>query len=121
MSTSSEYDFAGHDDRIRQHYDHARKKHHYFCDKMFDKTNKTFENVTDQLSWTRLEIKVDASNDRLEFRTILECEMLEALEALHNGDKAQGVEELYDAIAVCLRAIDVIEGRQKLGKQEEAK
>lgn len=37
MSTSSEYDFAGHDDRIRAHYDHAREKHPYFCDWVFYK------------------------------------------------------------------------------------
>ena len=42
--------------------------------------------------------------------------MWETLEALANGDKAHAVEELYDMIAVCLRTIDVLEGRQKLGK-----
>ena len=50
-----------------------------------------------------------------------ECEVREAYEALYNGDKSQAVEELYDCAAVLLRAIDVLEGRQALGKPEEAK
>lgn len=37
------------------------------------------------------------------------------------GDKANAVEECYDAIAVLLRMVDVPEGRQTLGKPEEMK
>jgi len=44
----------------------------------------------------------------------------EATEALANGDKAQAVEELYDCISVLLRTVDVLEGRQKLGRPKEA-
>ena len=35
------------------------------------------------------------------------------------GNAERAVDEAYDAIAVLLRIIDVLEGRQKLGKPEE--
>lgn len=44
--------------------------------------------------------------------------MWEVFEALVSGDKTHAVEELYDCVAVLLRTIDVLEGRQKLGKPE---
>ena len=47
---------------------------------------------------------------------LADCEVWEATEALANGDKAQAVEELYDCISVLLRTVDVLEGRQALGK-----
>jgi uncharacterized protein YabN with tetrapyrrole methylase and pyrophosphatase domain len=47
---------------------------------------------------------------------VLDCECWEVAEALANGDTAHAVEELYDCVAVLLRTIDVLEGRQKLGK-----
>lgn len=39
-------------------------------------------------------------------------------DAIANGNTAHAVEECYDAISVLLRTIDVLEGRQKLGKPE---
>lgn len=124
MSTSSEYDFAGHDDRIRQHYSHAREKHPYFCD-VIDVTQNEAENsyakkrrieeVKGFLAIRRHDIETEKMCNVLHWHTLLECEVMEVYDAFCNGDKAQAVEELYDAIAVCLRAIDVLEGRQPLG------
>jgi hypothetical protein len=51
-------------------------------------------------------------------RDVLDCEVWEAMEAFVNGNTAHAVDECYDAIAVLLRTIDVLEGRQKLGKPE---
>jgi hypothetical protein len=36
-------------------------------------------------------------------------------EAIANGDTDAAIEEAYDAIAVLLRVIDVLEGHQELG------
>lgn len=107
-----------HTGRIREHYVHAIKKHPYFCDVIEPPapTDKAKKAQNDQLEWTRLIIKTDAQRRNLQFGDLLECEVREAYEALYNGNKAQAVEELYDCVAVCLRAIDVIEGRQALGK-----
>lgn len=45
------------------------------------------------------------------------CSWIECMSAaLANGDKAQAVEELYDVIAVLLRTVYALEGRQKLGR-----
>ena len=109
-----------HADPILKHYNHAKEKHPYFCDMIESPapTNRGKKAQNDQLEWTRLIIKTDARRGSLRFGDLLECEVREAYEALYNGDKAQAVEELYDCIAVCLRAIDVLEGRQKLGKPE---
>lgn len=49
---------------------------------------------------------------------MLICEMWEVYDALSRGDRKHAVEELYDCVAVCLRTIDVLEGRQALGKPE---
>ena len=51
--------------------------------------------------------------------TLLNCEVWEVHDALFRGDNAHAVEECYDAIAVLLRVVDVIEGRQALGKPQE--
>ena len=121
MKQEDAYVCSIHGGRIASHYLHAREKHPYFCDMIEPPvpTDKAKKAQNDQLEWTRLIIKTDARRGSLRFGDLLECEVREAYEALYNGDKAQAVEELYDCIAVCLRAIDVIEGRQKLGKPEE--
>lgn len=121
MSTSSEYDFAGHDERVRQHYDHAREKHPYFCD-WVQPSGKTPEEIRKkiefQLSAIRAAIVGEAKSGTLGWDDLLNCEVWEVFEALANDNKAHAIEELYDCIAVCLRTIDVLEGRQKLGKHE---
>ena len=107
---------------ILSHYKHAREKHPYFCDQLqpnLSNKKKLSEIIGATLTVIRKQIQQSITDGDLEFDELLNCEVWEAQEALANGDKAQAVEELYDCIAVCLRAIDVLEGRQKLGKPEE--
>lgn len=120
MSTSSEYDFAGHDERVRQHYDHAREKHPYFCDRLLPdwSIGEIKSSIAANLECARIRIKAGVRDHNLMWNEIADCEVWEAAEAMANGDKAHAVEELYDVIAVLLRTIDVLEGRQKLGKHE---
>lgn len=124
MSTSSEYDFAGHDDRIRQHYDHARKKHSYFCDGItpFDigyvQMDQTFEEIVEE---RRDDVAYNAKKHSLLLEHLTDCKFSEVLCECDRGNDALAVQKLYDLAVLCLRAIDVIEGRQKLGKQEDAK
>ena len=73
------------------------------------------------LSDKRSDVEVLTKNGDLDWSELVLCEMWEVNEAIADGDTARAVEECYDVIAVLLRAIDVIEGRQKLGKPEEAK
>lgn len=117
-----------HAHRITDHYLHACKKHPYFCDAIApvdldEKRRKGTladyqENTSYSLATVRDNVAVDAQKGRLTWEMLLLCEMWEVCEAIANGNKAQAVEELYDCISVCLRAIDVIEGRQPLGKPQ---
>ena len=117
---NTKYDFAMHDDRVRAHYTHAIEKHPYFCDWVAPKeTDADKLRIAGELEWCRNLLKAGIEHGTLGWDDILDCEMWEVFEALANGDEAHAVEELYDMVAVCLRTIDVLEGRQKLGKPEE--
>lgn len=103
-------------EKIREHYEHAREKHPYFCD-IITYLSKDGANTTLDIYRATLaaELKVDA----VESSTLLLCEYHEAIQAYMNGDTAAAVEECYDAIAVLLRVVDVLEGRQPLGNPEQ--
>ena len=120
MKPDIEYDWAAHDARIRMHYDHARKKHPYFCDRMLPAwaESNIKDHIQRALEDRRARLKQGAGDGNLMWNEVLDCECWEVTEALAHGDTAHAVEECFDAIAVLLRAIDVLEGRQKLGKPE---
>ena len=116
--------YQEHSERVRKHYVHAREKHPYFCDMMMPRRaypDATKEEIRCSLGDIRREIEVEAKEHTLAWDALLNCEMWEVYDALANDDKTQAIEELYDCVAVCLRAIDVLEGRQTLGKTEETK
>ena len=106
---------AQHSDRICKHYAHAREKHPYFCDVLFSK-RRGKDDPKERLEWLRRVIKRLVKEGDLDFVDLADCEVAEMYLAYRQGNKAQAVEECYDIIAVLLRAIDALEGRQKLGK-----
>ena len=112
-----------HTRKIREHYAHAKEKHPYFCDTMrpdfgysLRKEKKAYACA---LKSSRDSIVHDIHNGTLSWDKLLDCEIWEMLVAMVDGDAAHAVEECYYAIAVLLRTIDVLEGRQKLGKPEK--
>ena len=117
-----------HAPRALCHYTHAKEKHPYFCDAIApvdldeERRKGTLadyqENTSYSLATVRDNVACDAQNGRLTWEMLLLCETWEISEAIANGDTAHAVKECYDAIAVLLRTIDVLEGRQKLGKSE---
>lgn len=109
-----------HAPRALYHYAHAIEKHPYFCDRLLPDWNqeKIQSRILFNLKCSRYRIESGVHKHNLMWNEIADCEVWEATEALANGDKAHAVEELYDVIAVLLRTIDVLEGRQKLGKPE---
>lgn len=115
------FECVRHDIRIKQHYDHAREKHPYFCDKLLPDwpVGKIKSRVAVKLECARTRIKAGVRDHNIMWNELADCEVWEATEAIANGDKPSAVEELYDVIAVILRTIDVLEGRQTLGKPEE--
>lgn len=98
-----------------EHYEHAREKHPYFCDII---TCLSDSGADTHLDIYRSTLAAEANADAIEASTLLFCEFFEAMQAYTRGDKPAAVEECYDCIAVLLRVIDVLEGRQKLGKPE---
>ena len=108
-----------HISNILEHYAHAKEKHPYFCDSLYPKAYTRDEarcRCKAELSACRELIKEQISYEVLQWDLLLNCEVWEAHEAIANGDTANAVEECYDAISVLLRVIDVLEGRQKLGR-----
>lgn len=116
-----------HSRKVLEHYERAKEMSPYFCDKIdpvdLDKEDKEGladyrESVKRIVSDIRSDIEVLIKKDELNWNYLVLCELWEAVEAIANGDTAHAVEKFYDAIAVLLRTIDVLEGRQKLGKPE---
>lgn len=110
-----------HAPRALYHYIHAKEKHPYFCD-WIEPQDVTSEEAKAKIETTlpviRGIIKEGAEKHTLGWDDLLNCEVWEVFDALVKDNKAQAVEECFDAIAVLLRTIDVLEGRQKLGKPE---
>ncbi len=102
--------------RILSHYDHAREKHPYFCDRL---TNPDVDREIDGiLAVGRKCLEEEIEEGYVIANTVLGCEKTEMLVAIAHCDKTSAIEKAYDCIAVLLRIIDVLEGRQKLGKPE---
>jgi len=104
--------------KIQQHYEHARKKHPYFCDMLhpewMDASQRDFK-IAKSLAKLRELIQAQVATNGVMWDTLLDCEVWEVHEAIQLGHPEFAVEECYDAIAVLLRVIDVLEGRQPLG------
>ena len=109
-----------HISNILKHYDHAKEKHPYFCDDLLPKSEREEmrRHTKDVLTSIRKNLEDRAQVGHVEWDNLLNCGRWEVFNAIANDDKAHAVEELYDCIAVLLRTIDVLEGRQKLGKPE---
>lgn len=104
--------------KIAEHYCHARAKHPYFADMMFLDENDA-EDAKRYLGIVRTILNIERKKGELYAETLVNCEVAEICEAISRGDNAHAAEECYDVIAVLLRMVDVLEGRQKLGKPKE--
>lgn len=103
---------------IKEHYYYARKKHPDFCDELIPQNmDKDIVQavIKHELASAREDIVKTAEKGNLCFSTLLNCEVWEIHEAVAKGDTKQAIEECYDSIAILLRVIDALEGRQVLG------
>ena len=126
MNTTYTDEEARHVSSILKHYAHAKEKHPYFCDNLLPRDIEppelpVEEQIEINLAIARKRIESGAKLGNILWNEILNCEVWEATEAINNRDYTAAVEECYDAIAVLLRTIDVLEGRQKLGKHAAKK
>ena len=99
--------------RVWEHYEHARKKHPYFADRLILKSD--FLLWEHRLAGVRHWMGIERKKKMTSAETALLCENAEMFAAIEEGNTAAAIEEAYDAIAVLLRTIDVLEGRQPLG------
>ena len=97
--------------RIGAHYVKAVNKHPYFCDHFAHLTPR-LEDIRETLAGEQLRGDIAAHD-------VLMCEIAEMEEEMRAGNGERAVDEAFDAIAVLLRIIDVLEGRQQLGKPKE--
>ena len=98
------------------HYAKALRKHPRFADALFG--DDAADDAQDVLDAMRRELDYLAKNNWLDASALATCEICEAQLANAHGDKAACVDELYDAVAVMMRMIAVVEGKQKLGGEE---
>ena len=114
-----EYD-KHHDERIRLFYADARDRHPYFCDMAGQFTTKDFRKKMEaELRKIKSDIKLNSKTGELEWIELLECKKFGAVCAMAKGDWEAAVEKLYEEIAICLRQIDVLEKRQKIGNPDK--
>ena len=111
--------------RARLHYAKALRKHPRFADALFatyeiDELERedALQAAELDLEETREDIYLSTRDGSLEARCLLSYEAEEAYVEYLRGNKAACVDELYDAVAVLMRMIAVVEGKQKLGGAE---
>ena len=111
--------------RARLHYAKAVRKHPRFADALFmldendkRKASNALPAAIGFLDEARKDNVLDDERGTLMARYLLGCEFREAFVAHLKGDKSACVDELYDAVAVLMRMIAVVEGKQKLGGEK---
>ena len=120
-----EHQYDGqHNKRIRQHYAYARLKHPAFCNWILPRN--TTKEVKDKIAYNLLRVRERLAEAEekgvLGWDDILDCQMWKVFDALAKGNNDKAVETMYKMVAVILRTIDVVEGRQELTKdRKEAK
>lgn len=100
---------------IERHYYHAKEKHPYFCDGILSPV----EDYESALANQRIRIAEAARCNMTSACDLIDCELLEAYVKIAKNNTDAAIEECYDAIAVLLRVVDVLEGLQALGKPKE--
>lgn len=101
--------------KIAEHYCQAKRKHPYFADRLFLLDDNDAEEAKRDLESVRMLLNIERKQGKVYAETLANCEVAEVCDAIARGEKAMAVEECYDVIAVLLRMVDVLEGRQALG------
>lgn len=110
--------------KIAEHYCHAKAKHPHFADRIIDnyrggpQTRSAVMAMEQELQLAREFVADRIKDEMVKPETLLWCEVAEANLAYAQNEIPHAVEECYDAIAVLLRMVDVLEGRQRLGRPE---
>lgn len=98
-----------------EHYRKACQKHPYFADFWTKNSNKFFRRNAEDLKAC---INHNSKTGEVSTRCVLEAEIFEIYEAITRGDMRQAREEIFDAMAVLIRMIDIIDGVRKFGRPQ---
>ena len=110
-----------------RHYSKAVRKHPRFADALFNwretyTHNGVHLNIKNEadtlLRVARNTLRTETDGSQVVGKHLLDCEIAEAFCAYAHNDAAACVDELYDAVAVLMRMIAVVEGKQRLGGEE---
>lgn len=104
--------------RIGRSYNDAVKRHPYFADHFFiaDRIKPS-----EALKVVEEEKKKNAEIGNVDTMDVLKCEVMGIYAAMENYNEELAIRKCYQSIAVTLRMIDVIEGRQALGNPCKSK
>lgn len=104
--------------KMIEHYEYAVKKHPYFADHFFiaDRVKPS-----EALKVVEEEKKKNTEIGNVDTMDVLKCEVMGVYAAMENDNKELAIRKCYQTIAVTLRMIDVIEGRQALGNPCKSK
>ena len=103
----------------------AVRKHPRFADALFSTSERNERIRATALSQAecgleemREDIYLSTRDGTLEASYLLSCEIAEAEVEHMRGNAAETISELYDAVAVLMRMIAVVEGKQRLGGEK---
>ena len=99
--------------KCAKHFLKAVRKHPRFADALHGYRDS--EMVKTYLKGCREILVSKRQNSKVYATDLLECEILEAWCAPNDQET---ISELYDAVAVLMRMIAVVEGKQRLGGEE---
>ena len=102
--------------RAVAHFAKALRKHPRFADALFPSTDVA--EAGQSLQEARDLVAHFVTNGGVDGVMLAQCEIAESQFANAMHQKAACVDELYDAVAVLMRMIAVVEGKQKLGGKE---
>lgn len=109
-----------HVENIKRNYALMVMRNPRFADRLqSDGDRKSCERTTNRFSYFLNKEKAEGSVLALD--TLLAFRVAEAQEHIVKGHKDKAVEKCYSAVSVLLRAIDVLNGEQRLGATEEEK
>ena len=108
--------------RLKKLYAKTIKESPYFCDQMLpDWDHEIIEAVANQ-NFNKSHHRLLAGYERhnLMWNEILDNAVWDATRHLAYDEKDKAIESLYGAMVVLMRTLDVLEGKQKLGRTNDA-
>ena len=102
--------------RAVAHFAKALRKHPRFADALFPSTDVA--EAGQSLQEARDLVAHFVTNGGVDGVMLAQCEIAESQFANAMHQKAACVDELYDAVAVLMRMIAVVEGKQELGGEK---